>query len=142
MDIKQFVRDTWEDFLLIFFFTVLGVFIYLRILGYDAVPMRDIVGIIVVSLLTSLAGFILYSNKEPKRVELLVRHIIHLLAIIGIGLSVATYMRWVAWDMPNTVIRATMLIIGIYIAVISIIFYRTKKLMDRMNVKLKERQKR
>jgi len=139
MDIKEFAKGIFESFFTIFFFAILGLIIYLRLLGYEVVLMRDIYGVFASSIFGALAGVVLYSRREPKRLELLIRHVIHLFTILGICLSVATYIGWIVWNMPNTVIRFTGLIMGIYFAVMATIFLQTKKQTDKMNIKLKER---
>ena len=139
MDIKQFLKEAVDSFYIIFFFAIVGLVVYLHILGYEFVPMRDIVGVFVASVVASLAGFVLYSSREPKRTELLIRHIIHLFAIMGISLSIATFMGWISWSVPSLVVRFAGTIFAIYIVVLAVIFYRNKRLMDKMNEKLKER---
>jgi len=141
MSIKEFAKDVLDSFFVIFLCTIIGMVVYLYILGVDSVPSHDIVASFVLAVFTSLAGFVLYSPEELKRPELFIRHVIHLLAIIVISLAMATYMRWILWSHPITVIRFAGLIMGIYIAVMSIIFYQSKILVDKMNEKLKERYK-
>jgi len=141
MDIKETAKDILDSFFIIFTCATLGMVIYVHILGLNFVPLRDIVACLVSSILTSLAGIILFSSKEPKRLEMLVRHCIHLFVIVIISLSVASYMGWILWSIPITVIRFMGLIIGIYITVHAIIFYESKKLANKLNEKLKERYK-
>lgn len=141
MDIKEVVRSIFNTFFIIFTCSIIGMVIFFRLLGLDFAPLRDIVGIFVTVIFTSLAEIVLYSKRELKRLELFVRHVVHLLAIMGISLAVASYMRWILWSVPITVIRFTGLIAGIYIAVIAILFFESKKLADKLNEKLKERYK-
>lgn len=141
MNIKEFAKSIFDTFFIIFTCAILGWYIYLSILGYEFAPLREVIVIFALCIIGSFAGFILYSKKEMRRHELLLRHFIHLLAIMGIALSAATYMGWVLWNVPFTVIRFSGLIMGIYIAVMAIEFYKSKRLMDKMNEKLKERYK-
>jgi len=141
MDIKEIVGNIFNNFFIIFTCSIVGMFVYLRIFGVEFAPLHDIAALFVASILTSSAEIVLHSRKEPKRFEMFVRTALHLLVVAGIILSVATYMGWILWSVPITVIRFIGLIIGTYIAISTIVFYQTKKLADRLNEKLKERYK-
>jgi hypothetical protein len=138
MDLKEFFREIVNSFFVIFTCTILGYVIYVSILGFERVPVSDIVSVIVVTVLTSMAGFILYTKHEPKKYELLVRHILHYFAILGIVLLMASFVGWISWGAPYTVIRFVVLITAIFVSVHAVIFYQSKKLADRMTEKLKE----
>ena len=140
MDIKIFAKEVFETFFVIFACSVVGYIVYIHLLGAELAPLHDLVAILVMSILATLAGFILYSRKEQK-LEMLVRHALHLLAIVGIALGAASYMGWIVWYAPMTVFRFLGLIVGIYIVTTVIIFYNSKKLADDLTQKLKERYK-
>jgi len=141
MDFKVFVREMFDTFFVIFTCAVLGMSIYLRLLGVEFAPLSDISGIFATCILTSLAGFVLYSKREPKRTEVVIRHAIHLLLVMVISLVMASYIGWVLWSVPITIFRFLALIMGIYIASMMITLYQSKKLADELNEKLKERYK-
>ena len=136
---KQFLKDLFSVMFITFTCAIIGLTIYLHILGVESVLLQDIVVIFGISVLTSCAGFILYSKKEPSRVELIIRHILHLFAVLVIVMTAATYFGWVLWSMPITVIRFVIMITVIWISVNLIIFYQTKKLTDDLNKKLQEK---
>jgi len=139
MDIKELASEIIDVFFIVFTCSILSWFAYFWLLGIDLAPIHDIVAILVASTLSSMAGIVLYSSRGLKRHELLVRHAAHLLVIMVIGLSIASYMGWLLWSEPMTVIWFVVLIVVVYITVLAITFYKSKKLMDQMNEKLKER---
>ena len=139
---KEFLKDLFSVMFIVFTCAILGLIIYLHILGAETALLSDIAAIFGISVLTSCAGFILYSKKEPKRLEMIIRHALHLLTVLAIVLFAASYLQWVTWREPITVIRFVGLIIGIWISVHLIMFYQTKKLSDNLNKKLKERYRR
>ena len=65
-----------------------------------------------------------------------VRFVIHLFVIVGIMLSVAIYMEWIMPNEPISVIVFIGLVMAVYIMVVSIELYRSKKLADRLTKKL------
>jgi cytochrome c biogenesis factor len=111
----------------------------LHILGIAYAPLSYIVAIFIIAILTALAGFVLYSRREQKKRGMIIRLLIHLILSLGITLSVASYMEWVLWNMPFTVIIIVSLVVGIFVSVHAIMFYQSKKLTDDLNKKLKER---
>ena len=139
MELNDFPKNFGSGFLFTFSLSILAMVIYLSFFGYYFVPLHDIVALFVISILISLAGIVLYSNRGLNRMELLVRHMIRLLLIMGIVLSVATYMNWITFNEPITIGLLIGITSVIYIIAIATEFYHSKKLMDKMNEKLKER---
>ena len=141
MDFKELTRDLMEDFFAIFTCSILGFMIFMYIFEVERVPLTDIFVIFILSIITSLAGLIIYSGKELKRRDLLIRYILHYFVALGVCLFVATYMGWILWSIPISVIRFTMLITGISVSVHLVLFFQTKILSDKLNDRLKERYK-
>jgi len=141
MEIKEFINGIWISFLFTFTFSTIAMAIHAMIFAEGVVRVEDIIAIAFISVLISLAGIVLCSSRGLKRSELLFRHIIRLFMIIGIVLSTATYMEWISWNAPMSVAVIVGIVLGIYIIAIAIEFYQSKKLMDTMNIKLKERNK-
>ena len=139
---KEFLKDMFSVMFIVFTCSIIGLVIYLYILGTESKLLDDIVIIFGISVLTSAAGFILYSKKELSKLGLAIRHVLHLLVVLVIVMLAGTYFGWVLWSIPITVIRFAGLVIGIWISVNLIIFYQTKKLADNLNQKLKEKYKR
>ena len=142
MNMKEFAKDTLDNFFIIFTCTILGMTVYFNIFEATSMLLSDIVAVFIMSVFISLAGIILYSKREPKRLEMLVRHAIHLLVVTGIALTMGSYLGWVFWDSPITVIRFLGLVVGVYVSAHAITFYQSKKLTDKLNEKQKERYKR
>ncbi|MCL2445809.1 MAG: DUF3021 family protein [Oscillospiraceae bacterium] len=139
MDIREFARDAVSTFFVIFTCCVLAGFVWLHVWGNEGLPASDVVAMLVMSLLGALSGIVLYSNRAMKMRELVIRHAVHLCLVMGIGLSVASFMRWVSWDVPITVIGFIGLIAGGYILVSLVEYFKCKKTMDELNRKLQER---
>jgi hypothetical protein len=139
MDIKTFIRGVIESFFIIFTCATFGMVAVMYILGATSLPLRDISAILIVSILTALTAFVLYPRREPRRLGMIIRLAIQLVLVLGITLSMASYMLWVLWSRPYTVIVFVGMVVLIFVSVHAIIFYRTKKLTDGLNKKLKER---
>jgi len=141
MDIKAFTKEIVNDFFVIYFCVMLGNIVWMRFWGIDSMSLHGMITFFVMSLLISLTGFVMYSNKGLKRLELLIRHTLHLFLIIVIYLFIGSYMGWIQWGEPIHLISLIGLIISIYAVVLVIRFYLSKKQMDEMNEMLKELNK-
>jgi hypothetical protein len=141
MDFRETIREVFDTFFVIFTCAIVGLTIYLHVLGNDFAFLRDIVAIFIISILGALASIVLYSKEELPRSKLIIRYAAHTLVIVGIILSTASYMGWIIWSEPITVIRFMVLVLGIFVAVHASIYYSTRKLADKLNEKLKERYK-
>ena len=69
------------------------------------------------------------------------RHLIHLCLILGISLSVATYMKWINWRQPLSIVIYLLMFASVYLTVVVMEFYQTKLVADQLNKKLNERFK-
>jgi len=141
MNQKELFRELFDSFFVIFTISVVGLVIYMRSLGSLHALLSDIVAIFVSSILTALSGIIFYSKRELGRAELIIRYLIHSAMIFTIIFSMATYMGWIYWGEPVTVLRFAILIVVIFVSVHAVIFYQTKRLADNLNEKLNERYK-
>jgi hypothetical protein len=141
MDIRTFIKGIIESFFITFTCATLGLVVLSHILGATSTPLRDIAAIFIVSVLTALTGFVLYTRRESKRPEMIIRLAIQLLLVLVITLSIASYMLWVLWSRSYTVIVFVSMVVVIFVSVHAIIYYQTKKLTDDLNKKLKERYK-
>jgi len=141
MDIKAFAKEVVNDFFVIYFCVMLGNIVWMRFWVIDSMSWHGMIAFFVMSLLISLTGFVMYSSKGLKRHKLLIRHTLHLLLIIVIYLFIGSYMGWIQWSEPIHLISLVGLIISIYVVVLAIRFYQSKKQMDEMNEMLKELNK-
>jgi len=141
MDYKEMIKELMDSFFVIFTVTALCNAIFVRLNGIDVIPIRFIFDLILMSTLTSLAGVVLYSRRELTRGELAFRYILHFVLILSTALIVGTYMRWLVWSMPLSVISFCIIVIIIFAIVHGIVFLQTKLTADRLNEKLKERYK-
>ena len=139
MDLKEFIGEMFDSFFVTFTVAVMGLVIYMHLFGNRIALLVDIAAIFILSALTSLAGLVFYSKKEPKRLGLIIRYLIHAVLIFALIFSVATYMGWIYWGTAATVVPFAALIIGIFVSVHAILFLQTKLLADELNKKLEER---
>ena len=139
MDVKAFVKEIVNDFFVIYSCIMAGHIIILwRIWGNDVLSLHGLTALFVMSILYSLAGIVLYSKREMKRLELLFRHTLHLILIVAIYLSIASYLGWLQGSRPIYYIGTAGLIVGVYIVTLANRFYQSKKQTDEMNEMLKE----
>jgi len=140
MKIKETIQGIFEGVFIIFTCSVLVMSIYMYIYGVRVVLVRDIAALFVISLITSTMGFITESNNEhPSQLEMFIRYAILLVMVNVVGLAVGTYMRWVVWSIPRSVVHLLIISTIIYFAVIISIYLQSKKLADDLNKKLQER---
>jgi len=140
VELGEFAKQYLYGFMFVFTFTVVAMVVYLNALGYDFVPMRDIAAVFAMSILIPLSGLVLCSNRALKRHELLIRNIFRILITIGIVLSVASFMGWISWSAPISIVPYMVITAVIYSAAVAIEFYESKKLTSKMNEKLRERK--
>jgi len=124
-----------------FTFSMFAMVMYATALGSDVVFVSDIVAVSIMSVLLTISEIVLYSNRGIKRVEFFIRHVIRLVLLIIITLATATYRGWILWNNPVTVLIFLGFVMGAYIIGTAIIFYESKKMADKMNEKLKLRNK-
>jgi len=141
VDIKEIFGRMSNTFFVTFFLIVVIVSIDLQLNNIDSLPLHNIFAIVILTLLTTLCEFVLYSKKELTRSELLIRHFICLFLTIGIVLSVANFMRWISLREPMHVIIFGGLTFGIHVIVTLITFCQTTKSTHQLREKLKERYK-
>ena len=138
MDIKNFVKRIVNNFLVIYTVLMFGQLILWHFNGTTHISWQDLTFLFMMSILFSLAGFIFYSKRNLKRLELLIRHVFHFILIIAIYLSVGSYFGVVPWNEPRHLVTIAALTLGVYIAVSAIRLYQTKRQTDEMNEMLKE----
>ena len=141
MEIKDFIRGGVHGVTFNFTLSSFAMVAHSLVLGAGLVSVRDIVAVFILAVLLYLPNLALCSARALKRNELLVRHILRLISIIVIVLSVATFMSWIRWSEPITIILFVIFIAVIYGIGIAMEFYESKMLMDKMNKKLKERHR-
>ena len=139
MDFKEIARNIFVNFFIVFTCIIFIMMIYLRILGLDSIPMRDIIAAAIIAALTSSAEIILHSNREPKRLEMFIRYALHLLAVTVIALSVSSYEGWFLWSEPIQIAVFVVLILSVYIMAVAVDYYRTKQLAEGLTEKLREK---
>ena len=121
-------------------FIFMYVFVQLFVDVY-AIPLRDINGIFIMSVLITLTEFILKSKKEPSIREMLIRRLIHMFVVVGIIVSTAIFMGWISWQYPIRVILFAGAVAVVYITYMAVDWQQSKGLAKRLNKKLSERYK-
>ncbi|MCL2407846.1 MAG: DUF3021 family protein [Defluviitaleaceae bacterium] len=141
MDKKEIIKEIMESFFVIFTVAIIvnGIIAYIGDVG--TLPIRFVFDILLLSFFSSLAGLVLYSKREMKRGEMIFRYVLHFIIISAIALGFATYMQWVNWQTPSTVIAFAIVVIAIYITTHAVVFIQMIYLTGELNKKLKERYK-
>ena len=141
MDFKDFIKGIWGGIAFNFAFSSIAMLIYTRFFGVDHIHVNEIIALFIMSFFLYLAGIVLCANRGLKREELFVRHIIRLLLTIAIVLSTATYTGWLNWGEAATIILFAVFIVVIYGIGMTVEFYETKKITDKMTEEIKKRNK-
>jgi len=141
MSFDEIKKQISDSFFVNFFLIVIAMGIYLRFMGYDIMAVNNIFTVAVMSGLTGTSELVLYSKKELRRSELLVRHIICVLLGAVIVLSIAFYSGWISWNEPTLVIIFIGMVIVIHIISVATDFFQTKKKTDEITKKIGERNK-
>jgi len=141
MENREIVRNVLNQFFLIFTVIIIAMLIINRLTEEVAVVVatNDILAALLLAALTSLAGIVVYSKKDPKRAEALARSVIHFLIVLGICLTIATIVGWISWATPFEVALWIGIFVAVYFIISLIDYFQTKKLADDLNTKLKQR---
>jgi len=138
MSFSEVKKKMIENVLLNFFLITIAMGIYLRVVGNDFMAVNSIFAVAIMSVLTGSAELVLYSKKELRRLELLVRHIICLVLGIVIVLSIAILTGWISWSEPIFVAAFAGMVVVVHVMSTAIDFYRTKLKTDEITKKIRE----
>lgn len=142
MNLKEIFHRMFYSFFVILSCSLIGSFILQLILKKDGILYPyDIIALILLSIATSLSYLFFYSRKELYKIQMIVRYIIHLIYVSSLMLFTAIIMRWIN---RNSILQITVfliLVVLVYLTVIVIGNYQSRKTADLINKKLKERYK-
>jgi len=141
METREIIKGVLNQFFLIFTVITISMLATVRLSALDAVPISDIIGALILAALTSLAGIVMYSKRDLRRSEALVRSAIHLFIVMVMCLTIATIFGWLSWNTPVEVALYIALFLAVYLIISLIDYVQTKKLADDLNAKLKQRYK-
>ena len=141
MSFRGITEQIVHNFFVIFTCSVLVYFIFMVVSGDGTAELAHIAILFFTSGLTDLTQYVFCSKKELSRTQILVRHSIHLLLILGIMLTAATLAEWIAWSKPLEIILFIVSVVAVYVFVVVIEELRNRKLVAQLNKKLKERYK-
>ena len=144
MDIKNIVSRFIYNFLIAFSVSFIFMYVFRLLVeadDFEFILRRDVHGLLAIAVLLALSAFIVESEKELSNRQILVRHIIHLLAVTSIIVSVAVFMGWVSLNQPVLIVLFVAAIIVAYFFVTVLEWYQSKGTADVLNQKLKERYK-
>ena len=142
MGLKEIAYCMFHSFFIILSGSLISMYVFkLLFEGNDFIHMNDITALIALSAVTDLTLLIMYSKNELSKMQMLIRYILSFFSVLTIVLLIANFMEWVDLREPMEVIILTISVVAIYIGVITTSFYKTKKLADKLNQKLKERYK-
>lgn len=141
MDLKTILRHMADSFFVIFTGAMLSMYAIHVAFGLDTMPIHNIGVIFVMTCLTDLAWLIFWSRTELSRRGMLCRYILHIIALLAIVLGTARFMGWISLRNPVEVAIFVATVVIVYTLVSLTEFLKSKKLADRLNEKLKERNK-
>jgi len=141
MSLNEIKNKALENILVNFFCITIMMGIYLCFMGRDYTEVNSIFAVAIMSILTGFSELVLYSKRELRRLELLVRHIINVILGVVIVLSIAIFMEWVSWNQPILLMAFAGMVMVVHIATRAIDFYRTKLKTDAMTKKIRELNK-
>jgi len=102
---------------------------------------ENVLAIVLIAALCTLTYLIFYSKKELDRTKIFVRCIIQSICVFGIVLVVGIFMDWFSFREPLQIIALALIVFVMYIIAITIELISSKKLVNKLNRKLEEREK-
>jgi len=141
MSFSELKKEILDNILVNFFFIMIMMGIYLRIVGRDFTDVNSIFAVAIMSILTGSSELVLYSKRELRRFELLVRHLINVIIGVAIVIPIAVFMGWVSWNQPALLIAFAGMVAIVHVASRAIDFYRTKLKTDAVTKKIRELNK-
>lgn len=132
---------TWQD-MMRDFFTIctcitMGCAAFLAIFGVKLIYAATLWQILLVGLLTTLAGFIFHSRRELSKKALLFRYVLHFLSINAILFLAAYVFAWLEFTDLRLVISFAVLVVLVYTLVCAASYFaqsqQVKRLNDRLN---------
>lgn len=141
MDFKEIRKYMLNSFFVIFSGSVLAMYANRLIFGNVEMHVHDITALLVLTVFCDLGYIFHYSRRELSRKQIHARRVVHLVYVLAVVVSVAIFMGWVTLAEPLTIFVLVSSIIAVYVLVGAVDIYRSKKIADKLNVKLKERYK-
>ena len=142
MNLKEIFHRMFYSFFVILSCSLIGSFTLQLILKKDGILYpSDIIALILLSIATSLSYLFFYSRKELYKIQMIVRYIIHLIYVSSLMLFTAIIMGWINRNSIFQIIVFLILVVLVYLTVIVIGNYQSRKTADLINQKLKERYK-
>ena len=138
MSFGEIKKRVLENIFINFFCITIMMGIYLHLIGREYTLTNSIFAVAIMSVLTGSVELVLYSKKELRRLEMLIRHVICLFLGTVVVLAISIFMEWLSWRDPILVIAFAGMVIIVHIMVIAIDFYRTKLITDEMTKKIRE----
>ena len=139
MELREVLQGMFRSFFVIFTCSILAMSSFILLFVGDTVNIGDIIGVLVLSILTSSAYLILYSKKELGKKQMFLRNTIHFVVVATIMLSGANFLGWISPREPAQFIFFLCLFIGIYTLVTILELHQSRKLANQLNRKLQER---
>ena len=139
MNYKDIGKNMFNNFFVVFTCIIIFMVIFYRIYGVYSISTTNIIGVVVIAVLTSLAEIILHSKNEQSMLEVIIRTTIHFLVVLAITLVSASVIGLISWSNPMGVFSFALIVLAVYVVTGVINYFQTKKLADKLNEKLKER---
>jgi len=130
------LQDVMRDFFTICTCITMGTAVFLSVTGVEVIPSATLWQLLLVGLLTTLAGFIYCSRRELGQKAFLLRQILHFLSINAILFLAAYAFAWIKFTDLRFVISFAVLVILVYALISAVIYTAQKQQVKRLNDKL------
>jgi len=128
-----------ETTLIAFTGSMVCMYIYLLVFRIEVIHVHHLTAAFAMNILLSLTQLIFLSKRELSRRQMFVRNCIHFVICLAVTLTIATFMGWVMWSQPISIVVFAGMVMFIYGLMSLRELYQSKKLADKLNEKLKEK---
>lgn len=133
MQLEDLLKAMLRSFCVITTGIVASMFMFCLIFYPDATfSLADIGKVILMGLISDSLFIIFYSPKELDKKQMLIRNIIHLLALLFTLIYFANLWNWIELSNFKEVMVLAILIMSVYIIVYAINTYKDKKMADKL----------
>jgi len=139
MDLHDILKRVYRSFFVIWSLISLNVCIYALIFRWETIIVDLFFALFFVAFLTSLTYAVHYSRRELTIRQYILRSVVQFFVIMAIVLGVGYYVGWVTRLHPIYTVATVISVVVIFIAVAVLEMFQTRRLADKLNLKLQER---
>jgi len=139
MDLHDILKRIYRSFFVIWSLISLKVCIYALIFRWQTIIVDLFFALFFVAFLTSLTYAVHYSKNELTLRQYVVRSVVQFFIIMVIVLGVGYFVGWVTLLYPIYTVATVISVVVIFVAVAVLEMFKTRRLADKLNIKLQER---